>query len=60
MMRARPYTPAAIDKVTAKQPGVIPSSMTVALDDGTKLNVFDSCNQNIEHARSSVIELQSG
>ncbi|POM64354.1 Hypothetical protein PHPALM_20129 [Phytophthora palmivora] len=40
------YTPAAIDKVTNKHPGTIPCSMIVALEEGTKLKVFDCCYQN--------------
>ncbi|POM81600.1 Hypothetical protein PHPALM_415 [Phytophthora palmivora] len=37
------YTPAAIAKVTNKHPGTIPCSMIVALEEGTKLKVFDGC-----------------
>ncbi|POM62520.1 hypothetical protein PHPALM_28317 [Phytophthora palmivora] len=54
------YTPAAIAKVTNKYPGTIPCSMIVALEEGTKLKVFDGCYQNSDPVRASVIELQPG
>ncbi|POM81479.1 Hypothetical protein PHPALM_540 [Phytophthora palmivora] len=34
--------------------------MIVALEESTKLNVFDGCYQNSGHARASVIELHPG